>query len=776
MINETQETPVADLLDALKQRDFHAAGRVLGSEAFSPEQLRTLGEGLVRRRRWADAEWLFSRVEPRDAAAEMNRRLAANMSAMQAHRPDAYQRLLDLPTTNTLVIAPARDGSGRPTIYFKRANGTAVSLCAGPDPVAAAQSGNAGLEGATPNGESLGLCGIGDGYVLAVLAAKRRPLVMDMEQAVFVFEPDPQLVRLVLMLHDFSGPAGAIAAERFRWFIGPDWAEQAEEAARQMPSQGLPAISLQQSLDGAEMHARVEAGIQRLIEADDARRQEIEAYYASLPPAEIAAVFSDRPPRRPRVLLPTTRFSTVLQYSNHDAAEAFRAMGWDAEVLIEPGPSHRNYTHTFRAVLARFKPDLVFQIDHLRHEHGDMFPPNLPFACWVQDHLPNLTTGEAGARVGPNDFVLSGMQQMYVNRYGYPRRQMLGLTKLTRPPKRPASWRSDGEDLIYVSTASQTPDAITQRLVEQFPPPLEPVIRACAGRMVEHYERGGSLPTHYDVRLFVERVEKSIGMRVTDAQLRSAMTDALFDRLSNLLYRQQALGWAAAIASRRGLKLGIYGTGWDEHPTFAPFARGPVKYGPALEELTRRSRINLAMEPFFAPSHQRLLDGLAAGGFFLVREHPASTLTPELWRFLAEHSPGNASTVTKVRDGLAPDMRAAFDELIARAGCLAEFGDPVEFVLDVAAAGLRDGDGRGEALPDLGTVSFRDAATMEARVLEFLGSAQRRREISQRQWESVARRRTYEAGVSRIVRSIGRLLADNSAAAKTRTTTTREAA
>ena len=47
------------------------------------------------------------------------------------------------------------------------------------------------------------------------------------------------------------------------------------------------------------------------------------------------------------------------------------------------------------AQLAEFKPDLVFQIDHLRYEHGDLFPPELPFVCWIQDHLANLRTPEA---------------------------------------------------------------------------------------------------------------------------------------------------------------------------------------------------------------------------------------------------------------------------------------------------------------------------------------------------------------------------------------------
>src|SRR3712207_4022060 len=106
------------------------------------------------------------------------------------------------------------------------------------------------------------------------------------------------------------------------------------------------------------------------------------------------------------------------------------------------------------------------------------------------------------------------MPAMYVTRYGYPRRQTLALTKLTRLPKRPAAWRSDGgDDLVYVSTASQTPAEITGQLASQFPQAVRQVMETCAARMVEHYARGGSLPTQYDVRLFVQQVERATGAR-----------------------------------------------------------------------------------------------------------------------------------------------------------------------------------------------------------------------------------------------------------------------
>jgi hypothetical protein len=212
-----------------------------------------------------------------------------------------------------------------------------------------------------------------------------------------------------------------------------------------------------------------------------------------------------------------------------------------------------------------------------------------------------------------------------------------------------------------------------------------------------------------------------------------------------------------SVAERHGLKLGLYGAGWDRNPRFAAHARGPVRYGAPLEELTRRTKINLALEPFFTPSHQRLLDGLVAGGFFLTRDHPTNRIFPELWQFVLRHVPAGAATLGAARDALGEDLRHAFDGLVARFACLAEYGDPVGLVRDGRAAEVLPD--AGEALPDLATVSFRDPASFEARVIEFLGSPQRRREIAARQREHVEGRRSYTAGMRRIVRSIGQLLA-----------------
>jgi hypothetical protein len=768
---ETQATSSSnevldEIVTALRRGDVERAEKALASAAHpsDAQAMLRLAELNVRRRRWHDAAWFFDRVPDRDAASELKRCLCRNLACLERHRPALYQRLVQQPVDDKCSVGMS--GTNRPTIIYRRQDKSQVSLSPGDDPLAGMAAAMRSVRPYLDKGQPLALTGVGDGYLLNALARDATPLFLDMRQPVFVLEPEPQVLLHCLMIHDCTGPQGPIEQERFFWFVGPGWERELEAAVAADPFLGCPVVSVPLGMHSPSMREGMQRIIQSILQADIEAAGRVAAFHAEVDAADVAALFGPNPPRKPRVLLLTTRFSSVLQYSTRDTAAGFRQIGWETHVVIEPTPAHRIFRPAIRRALDEFKPDLVFQIDHLRYEHGDMFPPDLPFACWAQDHLPNLTSEAAGAAVGPRDFVLVGMPTMYTGRWNYPKRQCVALTKLTHPPARPTSWESDGEDLVYVSTTSQLPVDVRREILARYvkSPEAYSFAAECCRRMIDLYARGDSLPTHYSVRLFVEQIEQDLGIAIEVPGLRQELIDVLFDRLGNLLYRHQSLTWAAGIAGKHSLKLGIYGPGWDKHPDFAAFARGRVTYGPDLEALTRKSRINLCLEPFFCKSHQRLLDGLAAGGFFLVRDNPFNRVMPELSHFVSRHASPDAATVGAVLEQLAPEFRAGFENLLARCACMTEFGDPVEFVRNGQQAGTLDDTD--EAMPFLSRVSFADAAEMEQRVLEYVGDAERRREIALAQCRSIEQRRSYAAGLERIVSAIGALLSEEAAAAQ----------
>jgi hypothetical protein len=580
-----------------------------------------------------------------------------------------------------------------------------------------------------------------------------------MLQPVFVIEPDPRVMLHCLMLHDYTGAAGPIEQRRFSWFVGSRWEQELEEAVLDDLMLGCPQIGVGLGLQSDAVHSKLQGLVSELVRRDGQAKERVERYYAGRSARDAATALAPGASRRPRVLLLTTRFSTVLQYSTRDTAAAFEALGWEARVLIEPSPAHRLYHTAMRAELDRFRPDLVFQIDHLRHEHGDMFPPGLPFVCWVQDHLPHLG-GKTGRRVGPSDFVLTDAVPTYVNDFEYPPGQLIPMSKLTSvtmPAGHTGSGASapDNRDVVFVSNASRVPEELLEERLAAFtgPPEQRAVIETSARRIIERYAAGGAIATYPDVRAVLREVQAEVGIELTRDEL-AAIGPWLCHPFCDALYRQQALRWSASAAGKLGLSLGLYGNGWDKHRDFARYARGPVENGPALHELTRRSAFNLQIVPYLC-LHQRLLDGLGAGGFFLVREHLADVAPQAMSDLLAAHCPRQVASLPRARASIPPEAREAFDVLAdgcRRCLCATGTEDPIEVVRSWEQAELLV-PGRG-VLPHLGEVSFTDESTLRERLETFLSHPGRCEQIAAAQRAGVCERLTYESGMRRTIETI----------------------
>jgi len=100
-------------------------------------------------------------------------------------------------------------------------------------------------------------------------------------------------------------------------------------------------------------------------------------------------------------------------------------------------------------------------------------------------------------------------------------------------------------------------------------------------------------------------------------------------RIGDRAFRHIALGWVAEWAERTGRVLHIWGNGWDRHPRLARFARGPARNGHQLRCIYQATAINLQLMGF-GFLHQRALDGLMAGAFFMARHSSHDAQAPLL--------------------------------------------------------------------------------------------------------------------------------------------------
>jgi hypothetical protein len=718
--------------------------------SLSPAQ-RQIAE-LLRARRWREAAEALAAIERRTSQAEFRLRLARNMAAMEEWRPEIYRVLMDALVGGEEQYAITRGKWGRWTVDLQSGSDRQV------DPISATMQTLTEVKPAWQGGKALAVCGLGDGYLLSALANFSPSLPLGRQQAVYLLEPRAELVLTLLMLHDYSQADGPILQKRFSWAVGADWGRQFRQFFDGNPAVVFPESQIGQGTDVAQIDSQIRKTLNELVEKDRELAKRVEAAYAGVSARDLAAVFGANPPRRPRILLMTSRFTTVLQYSTADAAAAFAALGWETLTMIEPEPFHALRKSAMRHALADFRPDLVLIIDHLRHEYDGVFPANLPFACWIQDHLPPLCNARAGESVRARDFVLTAIGAHFVNKHQYPARQIVDLPNLARIPKRPATWKSDGLDLVYISNWTRTTEQVIEEVLIRAgqPADLRAIAEVAISRILGVYERGGCLATQREVRAELEAAQLELGRAIADAELADSIVNLLWDRLNNHLYRHQALGWAAEIADRRGLSFGLYGRGWETHPGLNRFARGVVKPGEDLENLVRKSRINLQLEPFACFTHPRLLNGLFAGGFFLIRDHPFNHLPQRMLDFLVANVSGEVETVEEVRGALEGERLAEFEALLKRCEAMGEQADPVQMTRNWERAGLISGGGLVTGL--LGEIIFSSPDGLERNVTRFAADEGLRGRVASGLRQELEGRLSYEAGIGRAIARIEKLL------------------
>lgn len=749
---------VTDFLQAVKEQAWEQADSLWPAvSAVDNDRVRLAAAELHQQReRWDEAAEAWSRLRLIDDQARLKLTLCRNLAALKTHRPQVYRAVVDADVGDAYRIHPTE--SGKSTIAAQRASDRYTLFSN--DPLGNVQTILRQLKPAIDRGDALALLSIGDGHVLKAIVDAQAALFLGREQAIFLIEPDPRLALATLLIHDFTGPRGPIEQQRVLWYVGPKWAEAFRVDSINERFFPIPQINIKLGLDPQSIEKVIADTIAELGRLDAQAQQAVAKHYDTLPADHYAKAMAGTLGRSPRVLLVTTRFSTVLQYSTRDTAGAFRQIGWEAQVVIEPTPYHGLTRLGLRRMLADFKPDLIFQIDHNRFEHGDLFPASIPFVNWIQDLLPHLMKHSTGQTLTPRDFVLTPSLQKWVDEYSYPAAQCLEFRKLTRVPVRPISWTSRDERVVYVSNWSQSPNEIRDELTRSSTGKTRDVIDAACAKMIATYETGQTIHTPGDCRRLL--VEVTGQMEVTaDAALLSETATRLSDRMNNLLYRQQGLAWAQQACHELGLTLEIYGNGWDKHPKFGRNARGTIGYGDDLESLTREAGVSLVLEPFVCITHQRLLDAMVAGGFCLMRSHPSNGHLHELIHWISRaRDPRNTADLEAQ---LGQDDLAGWRATLAKLVEVESDPGRTDFIAVVRRL-QREGfmPNEGVLLPLLDQVTFNDAAGLKAALQRFVINPELRSEIARFQRQTIESRFSYTAGMRRVIAFLHERLVDES--------------
>ena len=607
------------------------------------------------------------------------------------------------------------------------------------------------------------LDGVGMGWLVPRLHAATERTYLNYSPAIFVVETNLRALALVLRLHDWTA---VLSDERVYLFGGSsawsDWrALMDADVTLPLPEEVHPTARWPGQQPSPAEQTRSEVAAHRdSLHAE--LRHRAETIYADRDATYWADRFESAGPADPlRVLFITSRYSTFLQHSTRDLAAAMERAGLRTRILIE-GKDHASMARqTCMAAFAEFRPDLVVLIDHHRHERPDWFVADVPVVCWIQDALPWLFNAEAGRKLGPLDFTIGFGLTECVLRHNYPAQRFMPCRlAIDRAKFAPAADNAESDpalgcDVAYVSHHSASPEVLhaelrekaggerTCRVMDVFFEETRPLFAS------ERFNAG------YDLESLLREAEARAGVSIDVPGTRSNVMNVYVRPLADRSLRHTTLKWAADWADGAGRTLHLYGRGWEEHPRFSRYARGPAEHGHHLGEIARQAAINLHTGMNGA-LHQRVLETACAGGFVMARHHPHDFFEP-----------GHASFEAFLRErGIDRPARIPFEEFppdyVEMRRRLAgitgrevptevEISEEMLLKMRTSTQQTRRYHRANLAFPDLDRLVFDSAESFARRAEWFLEHRDERDAISRRMQEAVNEMFTYDALVPRIL-------------------------
>jgi hypothetical protein len=468
--------------------------------------------------------------------------------------------------------------------------------------------------------------GAGYGWLLVRVLESTNRTFLNFSTAVYVIEPDLISACILMNLHDLRP-----WRNRLRLFVGPDALRNFERALDENSHWALPVTMMGERIQPrplVDLQSPVLAVAEKRKQRGEAFSARIQAHYHSMTIQDWAdrydcAINGKKPLK---ILGLTSRFTTVLQYSMDELGESIRAAGHEF-VLCKEDDDHCLEIPDLQ-MIAEHKPDLIVLISRLRHENPRL-PKNVPFLCWDQDNLPCMRTEAAGKNLDALTYVAGLGARWGYEHLDWPRQNCIlafqaGAThRYHSQPVSISLFQKHRCTFSYTSNASGSPESLAeeQRVNYARDPRALALFNRMSDEVLSRSKTGYAWDTARVAILLDARIKEN------DTPLSAAMRQEMIIHLrllSDRAFRHVALSWVTDYCRRKNVTLRLYGKGWESNPQFAEYAAGFLAPGEEMRALYQASDINLQIIET-GLLHSRVLDGLAAGGFFLYRLAPEAS-------------------------------------------------------------------------------------------------------------------------------------------------------
>lgn len=598
-------------------------------------------------------------------------------------------------------------------------------------------------------------------------------------QRLLFVDDDVQRIGAALEMGDIGA---VIGLERTEWFLGAGAVEKLGTYLAERLECALPERCVHQGRGALveRVGAAMRAAQERQLAALERWKGRATAVYAGRGrecwAERFGSIVKSAAGAKPRVLIPTCRYSTFVKHSAGDIAAAFERCGWEARLLIEPDSQSRLASTAYWRAFAEFEPDLVVSINFPRASLGAVTPANVPLVCWVQDAMSHLFDAKVGAAQGALDFLVGHVHPELVREFGFPESRALTTPVLVNERKfhdGPVSDRARFEcEVAYVSHQSETAESWRDRLMAGYAG-RSPALARATGAMYEEVVRIATGGLERAMAPALEGAARAalraaLGREPDAGEVAEAVNGAARPMAERAM-RHQMLEWAAEVCRERGWRLHIYGKGWAGHATLGAHAKGELGHGEELRAAYQCARVHL--HAGLGAVHQRVMECAMSGGATLVRWKRDDEDLLEWW---AQETVAATGPALESYEPFAPGLRcfvrcADHWAFMLTTGLRARLGRPDPYLgldlryVDPSIAGRPWGCRNGEAVSfeeaffagDPAEAGFWSRESFAAAVERAVRLPRFRDGLSAWQRECAGRRFTYQRFCERLVRRIG---------------------
>jgi hypothetical protein len=549
--------------------------------------------------------------------------LAANVQALRDWDPDLADRIAAAAVPETVERVLARDG--HPSFRFLQGDGRRLWLGHTSVPSIAARANLARL---TLDGSLLVMNGIGSG-----LDARLILEVLGPHQALLILESNPLFLNLAFQLHDYTE---ALRIGRLVLLAGPDPEVLIRDFYRRHPGYNLisrtiawPWLSEQQNRAFAQqVTVAVDACTKEIMGAIQSLREQIQQRDSQTSLEQVVGPMSLSRPHELRVANCTNSCSGAEYYTSRDLLAGFGQAGAATDWMVFDRPDKASQQAQLRRLLD-FQPHLILLVDLLR---GDL--PYLPGSALCATILRNPPASllakehNPAGRMGRHDFIFASQQEQIrkLQEAGVARERVEYLppaadVRLFHPAEsdEPAgneyaceaalvSGRASSDPLRYQITLSSH-QQLWQAILDQI--------------------RSDPAGYHWDQAPKILRKAQQCGVKITEEDIHATFVEIIQKHLGETVMRD---AYCLAL-DREGVDLKIWEPcppykipsggvpdSWAQSPVVHRVA-GTIQNGPDMNRLYHGAKIHLSINSTGYPD-SHLWNGLAAGAFFLVKNHP----------------------------------------------------------------------------------------------------------------------------------------------------------